>query len=193
MSLDLPRIISSCREVVGFAHDHNALAGKHGYDAGMGMFHLAGKAVKAGQALGNPGTDDLEAELFCNLLRGDISRLSAEPDNPFLLENVERAVASLERIWANRVREPEADSGEQNQSDELPDLVTGVQAASLVNRTIDGLKHYRKKGMPKPYIKGTKGRPNEYLWSEMRPWLEVTFSRKIPVDSILKFRSDPKK
>ncbi len=75
-----------------------------------------------------------------------------------------------------------------NASDELPEVVTLDQAAALVNRMADGLRHYRKRGMPKPFVRGTKGKPNEYLWSEMRPWLETTFDRKIPEVSILKFR-----
>ncbi|MGO8897406.1 MAG: hypothetical protein ACLQU5_03545, partial [Isosphaeraceae bacterium] len=72
---------------------------------------------------------------------------------------------------------------------ELPDLVTLDQAAALVNRQPNGLSHYRKKGMPKPQIHGRKGKPNEYLWSEMRPWLEETFGRKIPELAIMKFRT----
>jgi hypothetical protein len=75
---------------------------------------------------------------------------------------------------------------------ELPDLVTLNQAAALVNRTSDGLRHYRTKGMPKPFIQGTKGKPNEYRLSEMWPWLEDTFNRKIPEVAIQKFRSSGK-
>jgi hypothetical protein len=43
--------------------------------------------------------------------------------------------------------------------------------------------------MPKPQIQGRKGKPNEYLWSEMRPWLEETFGRKIPELAIMNFRT----
>jgi len=71
----------------------------------------------------------------------------------------------------------------------LPDLVTLDQAAGWVNRTARGLRHYRNRGMPKPFIQGTKGKPNEYLWSEMRPWLENTFDRKIPDVAIRQFRT----
>jgi hypothetical protein len=75
-----------------------------------------------------------------------------------------------------------------DEPNELPEYVTLDQAAALVNRTSDGLRHYRRKGMPKPVIQGAKGRPNEYLWSRMRPWLEKTFNRQIPEVAILKFR-----
>jgi hypothetical protein len=74
-------------------------------------------------------------------------------------------------------------------SSELPELVTLDQAAALVNRTANGLRHYRRQGMPEPFVRGTKGKPNEYLWSEMRRWLEDTFDRKVPEVAILKFRS----
>jgi hypothetical protein len=83
--------------------------------------------------------------------------------------------------------------GDSQPTDELPDLVTLDQAAALANRTVDGIRHYRRTGMPKPFVKGTKGKPNEYLWSEMRPWLETTFGRKIPEVSVLRFRTSPKK
>src|SRR5262245_5041762 len=63
----------------------------------------------------------------------------------------------------------------------LPEFVTLGQASALVNRTAAGLRHYRTKDMPRPFVKGSKGKPNEYLWSEMRPWLEKTFGRPIPV------------
>jgi hypothetical protein len=40
---------------------------------------------------------------------------------------------------------------------ELPDLVTLDQAASLVNKSTHALRHYRRKGMPKPFVMGRKG------------------------------------
>jgi hypothetical protein len=88
-----------------------------------------------------------------------------------------------------RVRQPEEERNVPEPPAELPDLVNLDQAAALVNRTPDGLRHYRGKGMPKPFIPGTKGQPNQYLWSEMRPWLERQFNRQIPAVAILKFRS----
>lgn len=73
---------------------------------------------------------------------------------------------------------------------EMPDLVTLDQAAGVVNKTAHGLRHYRKRGMPKPHVRGRKGQSHEYLWSEMRPWLERTFNRPIPVDAIRRFREE---
>ena len=72
--------------------------------------------------------------------------------------------------------------------DEMADLLTLDQAACLVNRKVNSLRYYRKRGLPKPFVKGKKGQPHEYLWSEMRPWLEKTFGRQIPDIEILNFR-----
>jgi hypothetical protein len=88
---------------------------------------------------------------------------------------------------------PEKEEPAGTPTAELPDLVSLDQAAALVNRSPAALRHYRSKGMPKPYVQGAKGRPNEYLWSEMRPWLQTTFNREIPQVSIQKFRSNPGK
>lgn len=73
---------------------------------------------------------------------------------------------------------------------ELPVLVTLNQVAAWVNRTPHALRHYRKQGMPKPFIHGTKGKPNEYLWSEMRSWLEKVFGRRLPGFEMLRFHEN---
>jgi len=71
---------------------------------------------------------------------------------------------------------------------ELPDLVTLDQAAALVNRSVRTLERYKKRGLPKPLVRGGGGRPHEYSLPEMRSWLETTFDRPIPVTAIPKFR-----
>jgi hypothetical protein len=87
---------------------------------------------------------------------------------------------------------PRTDGKPADVPSELPDLVTLAQASALVNRTAAGLRHYRRRGMPKPFVQGIKGKPSEYRLSEMRPWLERTFSRNIPEVAIQKFRSSGK-
>jgi hypothetical protein len=76
--------------------------------------------------------------------------------------------------------------------DGMVDLLTLYQAACLVNRKVSTLRHYRKRGLPEPFVEGKKGQPHEYLWSEIHPWLEKTFCRKIPDIEILKFRRAPR-
>jgi hypothetical protein len=73
---------------------------------------------------------------------------------------------------------------------EFPELMTLSTAAILVGRTLAGLRHYRRRGMPKPYVRGKKGQPHEYKVSEMKPWLEKTFNRSIPDVEIRKFRHE---
>jgi hypothetical protein len=58
-------------------------------------------------------------------------------------------------------------------------LVTLDQCAALVNRNKRSLERYKKQ-MPRPKVLGGGGKPHEYAWSEMRPWLEKTFGRPLP-------------
>jgi hypothetical protein len=117
---------------------------------------------------------------------GDQARPPAGPDRAHGKRRTHRkrrqaaTRTAARRRGGNKTPEPPA---------ELPELVNLSQAAAFVNRTANGLRHYRNHGMPKPFIRGTKGQPNQYLWSEMRPWLESQFNRPIPEVSILKFRS----
>jgi hypothetical protein len=71
---------------------------------------------------------------------------------------------------------------------ELPPerYVTLDQAAALVNRdkkTLERYLHdpkYQKHEMPQPDVEGGAGRPHEWRWSRLRPWLEETFKRDLP-------------
>jgi hypothetical protein len=57
--------------------------------------------------------------------------------------------------------------------------VTLLQAASMVSRCKKTLER-RKKDMPHPRVEGGGGKPDEWAWSELRPWLEKEFGRKLP-------------
>lgn len=72
---------------------------------------------------------------------------------------------------------------DRERQDDSPDLeyVTLDQAAAFVSRAKDTLLNYRGKGLPDPDVQGGgKGKPNEWLWSNIRPWLESTFDRTLP-------------
>jgi hypothetical protein len=71
---------------------------------------------------------------------------------------------------------------------ELMNLVTLDQAAALVNRAARTLERYKRRGLPKPLVRGGGGKPHEYLWPEMREWLQKTFDRAIPETAIQRFR-----
>lgn len=68
--------------------------------------------------------------------------------------------------------EPQAKPDEQ--------LVTLDQSAAMVGRSKRTLETYVGKGLPEPRVKGRGGKPNEYLWGEMRPFLVQTFGRPLP-------------
>jgi hypothetical protein len=73
-----------------------------------------------------------------------------------------------------------ADQSETNDSEELEQYVTMDQAAACVNRSKKTLERHLKKGMPKPDVEGGGGRPHEWKWSTLRPWLERTFGKSLP-------------
>lgn len=61
--------------------------------------------------------------------------------------------------------------------------VTLDQMASLVNRskrTLERLKKRRNDPLPSPAVEGGGGKPDEWLWSQVRPWLEREYSRHLP-------------
>jgi hypothetical protein len=59
--------------------------------------------------------------------------------------------------------------------------VTLDQAAGFVNRGKKTLERYLKKEkMPQPDVEGGGGRPHEWIWSTLRPWLEKTFGKSLP-------------
>lgn len=59
------------------------------------------------------------------------------------------------------------------------DFVTLDQAAALVNRTKRSLSAYRGKGLPDPDVRGGRGKPHEWHWSTLRPFL-LTFRPNLP-------------
>jgi hypothetical protein len=59
--------------------------------------------------------------------------------------------------------------------------VTLDQMAGLVNRSKRTLERYKTKGhLPPPDVEGGGGRPDEWLWPRVRPWLEKQFGRDLP-------------
>lgn len=80
----------------------------------------------------------------------------------------------LEALW-------EYESNSESADDKSPQHVTLSQVASYVCRSKRTLEDYKRKGMPAPAIRGGgRGKPDEWVWDELRPWLEKTFDRKLP-------------
>jgi hypothetical protein len=67
---------------------------------------------------------------------------------------------------------------------ELADqYVTLDQAAAFVNRSKKTLERAMNKSnsdAPPPDVEGGGGRPHEWRWSVLRPWLEKTYGKKLP-------------
>jgi hypothetical protein len=74
----------------------------------------------------------------------------------------------------------------QQKNPPIPQYVNLDQAAAWVNRSKRTLERYlhRPKSetarMPEPDVEGTGGKPHEWLWTHLRPWLEATFGKSLP-------------
>jgi hypothetical protein len=61
--------------------------------------------------------------------------------------------------------------------------VTLDQMAGLVNRskrTLEKRKRRKNTPLPDPDVAGGGGKPDEWKWSAIRPWLEKEFGRQLP-------------
>jgi hypothetical protein len=64
-----------------------------------------------------------------------------------------------------------------------PQYVTLDKAAAIVSRskrTLEKLVRRTENPLPDPAIRGTGGKPSEWTWSELRPWLEQEYGRHLP-------------
>jgi hypothetical protein len=64
-----------------------------------------------------------------------------------------------------------------------PQYVTLDQMAALVSRskkTLERLKTRKDNPLPSPAVEGGGGKADEWIWSEVRPWLEQEFRRPLP-------------
>jgi hypothetical protein len=65
----------------------------------------------------------------------------------------------------------------------IPQYVTLDQIAAAVSRskrTLEKLKTRSNNPLPSPEVEGGGGKPDEWDWSKIRPWLEAEYSRKLP-------------
>lgn len=67
---------------------------------------------------------------------------------------------------------------------DAPQYVTLDQMAALVNRskkTLERELNRPNSDMPKPDVEGGGGKPHEWRWDRIRPWLVTTYARELPV------------
>jgi hypothetical protein len=76
-----------------------------------------------------------------------------------------------------------------DQKPQSPDIEVMVQyvtldkMAAIVNRdkkTLERRKTRKNNPLPAPAVEGGGGKPDEWIWSNVRPWLEKEFSRPLP-------------
>ncbi len=72
-----------------------------------------------------------------------------------------------------------ATPGDRDHDLDMECLVTLQQAAAMVSRSKRTLER-KKVRMPLPRVEGGGGKPAEWAWSELRPWLEKEFGRPLP-------------
>lgn len=65
--------------------------------------------------------------------------------------------------------------------DEIPQTVTLDQMAGAVSRSKKTLERLKSKGkLPQPDVDGGGGKPDEWIWANVKPILELHYNRKLP-------------
>lgn len=96
----------------------------------------------------------------------------------------EAHLAALHRMLETAVANLNTDGGGGADPDPDPQYVTLDQLAAIVNRSKKTLERELSKDgspMPTPDVVGGGGKPHEWKWSRIRPWLESTYGRQLPV------------
>jgi hypothetical protein len=78
---------------------------------------------------------------------------------------------------------PAAETAGQPIGDPPDQYVTLDQMAARVNRSKKALAkrlNAPNSTMPKPDVEGGGGKPHEWIWANIRPWLETEFGKKLP-------------
>lgn len=93
-----------------------------------------------------------------------------------------RAVPEPVESFGSSRESPQVESDASQSIATILQYVTLNQAAGLVQRHKDTLGRWLRDDphSPMPAIEGGGGKPHEYLWSEMRRWLESKSGRQLP-------------
>jgi hypothetical protein len=122
------------------------------------------------------------------LSRSEWKELRGKPEGEPYLEETIAALAAVQVVAEGAAPGPPAQAIQPPTHDETTaeQYITLDQAAALVNRNKKTLERYlnhpksEAARMPKPDVEGGGGKPHEWRWANLRPWLEVTFGKKLP-------------
>jgi hypothetical protein len=85
--------------------------------------------------------------------------------------------AKILQLMGERVASPDTTDASP------PQYVTLQQMSAIVNRskrTLEKLKNRKTNPLAHPDAEGGGGKPDEWIWSKVRPWLETEYGRKLP-------------
>ncbi len=113
-------------------------------------------------------------------------RLGQGYEGPELLRCDRLSVAfyAIHRDWASATNAwyYGVERGEASDSEDVggaDNYITLDQAAAVVGRSKRTLERYLE-NMPTPDVEGGGGKPHEWKWSTLRPWLMENFDRDLP-------------
>lgn len=107
---------------------------------------------------------------------------NSQPRPPKKLQSMPGAFEAIQifRKWLHENFPPALDVAAE---DETKQFVTLDQMAAMVGKSKRTLERYKNRTgstMPPPVVEGGGGRADEWIWSQVRPWLEAEFHRKLP-------------
>jgi len=105
-----------------------------------------------------------------------------EAKHPGLLDNLRAEGAAKSNGNEGACADP-VEIDVQPTGNRPPQYVTLDQMAALVNRSKKVLEkrlNLANSTMPRPDVEGGGGKPHEWKWSEIRPWLEKEFGKILP-------------
>jgi hypothetical protein len=124
------------------------------------------------------GTVDNHVSTYKEMVLAVLRREQAA--NPKKLAKAYRLAQSL----CNLLKRQAADGKPANEA--LPaamQYVTLDQAAATVNRskrTLEKRANRKKNPLPDPAVQGAGGKPSEWIWTDLRPWLEQEYGKRLP-------------
>ncbi|MGH7138680.1 MAG: hypothetical protein ACREHD_23285, partial [Pirellulales bacterium] len=100
-------------------------------------------------------------------------------DSNLLLATIEREHVLAAERRRNSAKPDDAQTVAAPITVEFQQRVGLMEMAAIVHRQKRTLERYKRK-LPAPAVKGGNGKPDEWLWDDVRPVLEQEFGMKLP-------------